>query len=107
VISQVAIGRTAKNEPVELVVQLPIGIWMPSSVKRVASAKEPGLVATFKRCLPVACFADVGISSEALRHYRGVTEQGQIVFKDGNQKDATLLVSFTGFGMAFDALAKE
>jgi invasion protein IalB len=107
VISQVAIGRVSKNDPVKLVIQLPIGIWLPSGVKLVADAKDPGLVATFKRCLPQACFADVDISNDALRRYRAVTEQGQIVFKDGNQKDATLPVSFKGFGTAFDALAKE
>ena len=107
VISQLAIGRVAKTDPVKLVVQLPIGIWLPSGVKLVADAKDPGLVATFKRCLPQACFADADIGNDALRRYRAVTEQGQIVFKDGNQKDTTLPVSFRGFGTAFDALAKE
>jgi invasion protein IalB len=107
VISQLAIGRVSKTEPVKLVIQLPIGIWLPSGVKLVADAKDPGLVATFKRCLPQACFADVDVSNDALRRYRAMTEQGQIVFKDGNQKDTTLPVSFKGFGTAFDALAKE
>jgi len=88
-------------------VQLPIGIWLPSGVKLVADAKDPGLVATFKRCLPQACFADVDLSNETLRRYRAGAEPGQIVFKDGNQKDATLPVSFKGFGAAFEALAKE
>ena len=107
VISQVAIGRVTKTDPVKLVVQLPLGIWLPSGVKLVADAKDPGLVATFKRCLPQACIADVDVGPEALRRYRTVTERGQIVFKDGNQKDATLPVSFKGFGTAFDALTKE
>ena len=96
VISQIAIGRVTKTDPVKLVVQLPIGIWLPSGVKLVANAKDPGLLATFKRCLPQACFADVDLSNDALRHYRGATEQ-----------DATLPMSFKGFGTAFDALAKE
>src|SRR5690349_410203 len=33
VISQVAIGRASKTDPFKLVVQLPIGIWLPSGVK--------------------------------------------------------------------------
>ena len=107
VISQVAIGRPAKNQPTKLVVQLPIGIWLPTGVKLVAGAKDAGLVAVFKRCVPAACFADVDISNEALRRYRAVTEPGQIQFKDGAQKDATLPVSFKGFGTAYDALLKE
>src|SRR5262245_47502471 len=38
VISQIAIGRPVKNEPTKLVVQLPIGIWLPTGVKVVAHA---------------------------------------------------------------------
>jgi invasion protein IalB len=37
------------------VVQFPIGIRLPSGVKLVADAKDPGRIATFKRCLPAAC----------------------------------------------------
>ena len=107
VISQVVIGRASKTEPTKMVVLLPLGIWLPSGVKLVADAKDPGLVATFKRCLPQACFAEVDIGNDALRHYRMTTEQGHLQFKDGNQKDTTLPVSFKGFGTALDALAKE
>lgn len=107
VISQVAIGRISKTDPLKVVVQLPVGIWLPSGVKVVADAKDAGLLATFKRCLPQACFADVDIGNDTLRRYRTTTEQGQLQFKDGNQKDTTLPVSFKGFGTALDALAKE
>jgi invasion protein IalB len=104
VISQVAIGRVTKSDPIKLVVQLPIGIWLPTGVKIVADAKDPGLLATFKRCIPQACFADVDIGNEQLRRMRAAIDQGHIQFKDGNQKDASLPVSFKGFGTAFDAL---
>ena len=107
VISQVAIGRISKTDPIKVVVQLPVGIWLPSGIKLVTDAKDPGLLATFKRCLPQACFADVDVSPDTLRRYRTVTDQGSLQFKDGNQKDTTLPVSFKGFGTALDALAKE
>jgi invasion protein IalB len=107
VISQIAIGRMSKTDPLKVVVQLPVGIWLPSGVKMVSDAKDPGLLATFKRCLPQACFADIEIGNDTLRRYRTTVDQGSLQFKDGNQKDASLPVSFKGFGTALDALAKE
>jgi invasion protein IalB len=107
VISQIAIGRPAKGQPVKLVIQLPIGVWLPTGVKLMASAKDAGLLTTFKRCLPQACFTDAEISADMIRKFRTTTEAGQIQFKDGNQKDASLPVSFKGFGTAYDALQKE
>lgn len=107
VISQVAIGRASKTDPFKLVVQLPIGIWLPSGVKVVSDAKDPGLLTTFKRCVPQACFADIDITDATLRRYRTTVDQGSLIFKDGNQKDASLPVSFKGFGTALDALGKE
>jgi invasion protein IalB len=107
VISQIAIGRPVKGQPVKLVIQLPIGVWLPTGIKLAVGAKDPGLLTTFKRCIPAACFADAEIKDDTIRKFRTATEAGQIQFKDGNQKDGTLPVSFKGFGTAFDALAKE
>jgi invasion protein IalB len=107
IISQVAIGRPAKGQPVKLVIQLPIGVWLPTGIKLMAGAKDAGLLTTFKRCLPQACFTDAEINADMIRKFRTTTEAGQIQFKDGNQKDASLPVSFKGFGTAYDALQKE
>src|ERR1044071_6489993 len=107
VISQVAIGRPVKGQPVKLVIQLPIGVWLPTGIKLIVGAKDPGLLTTFKRCLPQACFTDAEINADMIRKFRTATEPGQIQFKDGNQKDASLPVSFKGFGTAYDALQKE
>ena len=92
---------------VKLVIQLPIGVWLPTGIKLMTGAKDPGLLTIFKRCLPSACFTDAEISADMIRKFRTTTEAGQIQFKDGNQKDASLPVSFKGFGTAFDALQKE
>jgi invasion protein IalB len=43
VISQVAIGRVTKSDPIKLVVQLPIGIWLPTGVKIVRRCQGSGL----------------------------------------------------------------
>jgi invasion protein IalB len=107
IVSQVAIGRPAKGQPVKLVIQLPIGVWLPTGIKLTAGAKDAGLLTTFKRCLPSACFTDAEINGDMIKKFRTTTEAGQIQFKDGNQKDASLPVSFKGFGTAYDALQKE
>ena len=56
VISQVAVGRPVKGQPIKIVVQLPNGVWLPTGVKLVAGAADSGLAATFKRCT-TGCFA--------------------------------------------------
>jgi invasion protein IalB len=107
IVSQIAIGRPTKGQPVKLVIQLPIGVWLPTGIKLMAGAKDAGLLTTFKRCLPQACFTDAEINADMIKKFRTTTEAGQIQFKDGNQKDASLPVSFKGFGTAYDALQKE
>jgi invasion protein IalB len=106
VISQVAVGRPVKGQPVKIVVQLPNGVWLPTGVKVIAGAGDPGTVATFKRCT-TGCFADFEAKDDTIKKFRSMTEAGQIQFKDGAVKDISLPLSFKGFGTAFDALSKE
>ena len=106
VISQIAVAHPVKGQPVKIVVQLPNGVWLPAGVKLIAGASDPGLAATFKRCL-AGCFADFEIKDDTIKKFRSMTEPGQIQFKDGTVKDISLPLSFKGFGAAFDALSKE
>jgi invasion protein IalB len=106
-ISQIAIGRPAKTDPVKIVFQLPVGIWLPGGAKLVFDAKAAAIDASFKRCLPAACFADAELKDDVIKKWRAVTEPGKLNFEDGNRKPAAVPVSFKGFGEAFDALAKE
>ena len=107
VISQVAIGQPVKGQPIKVVFQLPVGVWLPAGVKLVTGPQDSGLAAAFKRCLTSGCFADVDIRDDTIRKLRAMSERGKLQFKDGNSKDVSLPVSFKGFGAAFDALAKE
>ena len=97
VVSQVAIGRPVKGQPVKLVIQLPIGVWLPTGIKLMGGAKDPGLLTTFKRCTAAACFADAEIKADMIRKFRTATEAGQIQFKDGNQKDGIAAGVVQGF----------
>ena len=106
VVSQIAVGRPVKGQPVKIVVQLPNGVWLPTGVKLVAGNSDPGLTATFKRGLN-GCFADFEVKDDTIKKFRSIPEPGQIQFKDGTVKDISLPLSFKGFGAAFDALSKE
>ena len=105
--SQVAIGRPSKNEPLRIVVQVPINVWLPSGVTLLVDDKEPGIAATFKRCVGGACFADADLSDEAIKKLRAGAEKSKLLFKDAAQRDVNVPVSFKGFAPAFDAMAKE
>ena len=107
VISQIAIGRPVKGQPIKVVFQVPLGVWLPSGVKLTAGAQDAGLAAPFKRCVAAGCFADLEVRDDAIRKLRAISEPGKLQFKDGTTKDVSVPVSCKGFGAAFDALAKE
>jgi invasion protein IalB len=107
ILTQISIGAAKKGEPSKVVIQVPIDVWLPAGVRLLAGEKDAGVLATFKRCAPNACFADVDIRDDVVRRLRTSTETGKLQFKDVNQKDVSLPVSFKGFGPAFDALPKD
>jgi invasion protein IalB len=106
-VSRIALGHAAKNEPFKIVIQLPINLWLPAGVRIQSDDKDPGLAATFKRCVPAGCFADIDIKDDTVKRFRALTESGKITFKNANQQDVVLPLSFKGFAQAFDALSKE
>ena len=76
-------------------------------VKLTYDDKQPALAVPFSRCFPNACFASGPLTDDAAKKLRARTEPGRIEYKDGNQKDVALAVSFNGFTTAFDAWQKE
>src|SRR5581483_6086403 len=105
-VSQIAIGRPNKSEPVKIVFQVPTNVWLPTGVRLTVDDKDPGIAAAFKRCIGNACFADIDLKDDALKKLRAQQENGKLLFKDANQKDAALPVSFKGFVAAYDAMMK-
>jgi len=107
VLTQIAIGRRAKGQPIKLVIQTPIAVWLPAGVKLASDNKLVGILATFKRCMPAACFADVDIKDDTITGFRTTTEVGKLQFKNAKQEDIEVEVSFKGFGAAYDALMRN
>jgi invasion protein IalB len=106
-VTQIAIGRAAKTDPLRLVIGVPVNVWLATPAKLVYDDKQPGLAAPFTRCVPQACLAESTVSDDMIKRLRARTEAGRLEFKDSTQHDATFPVSFKGFGQAFDALMKE
>lgn len=105
-VTQIAIGRQSGKDPMKIVYQVPINVWLPAGVKLTADDKDPGLVGVYRRCLPGACIADSEIKDDVIKKLRGLTDNGKLQFKDGALQDIAIPVSFKGFGQAYDAMTK-
>ena len=107
-VAQIAFGHAASTEPLKLVVVLPVDVWFPSSVKVSTGDKDTvGTELSWRRCLPVGCFAESASSDEAARRWRGETGQGRITYRDGVNREVSIPVSFRGLAQALDALARQ
>lgn len=106
-VSQVAIGRAAKTDPLKIVVQVPVNVWLATGPRLLWDDKQPALALAFKRCVPGGCFADADLSDDLLRRMRARAEPGRLEYKDAIQRDVGIPVSFKGFAQAIDALAKQ
>ena len=106
-IAQIAIGRANKNQPLKVVFQLPINVWIQDGVRFVFDPKAAPLAASFRWCVPAGCFADLDLKDDLVKRMRTITVQGRFEFKDAAQRKVAIPVSFKGFGQAYDALSKE
>lgn len=106
-LSRVAISRPVKDQPIKLVIQLPVNISLSAPVRLHTGEKDPGTATPFQRCLPAGCFAELELRDDVVKRLRTATERGRITFKDAGERDVVIPLSFKGFGNAFDALAKE
>jgi invasion protein IalB len=106
-VSLIVIGHAGKGEPLRIVFQLPIDVWLPAGVTLATDKGTKIVSATFKRCLGGGCFADAEIKDDVVSKLSGETESGKLLFADATQKEVALPVSFKGFAVAFDTLVKQ
>lgn len=106
-LTQIAIGRAQPKDPLKIVFQLPVNVWIAAGVNLVFDAKAPPIPAALRWCTPAGCFADLDLSADQVKRLRAVTVQGRFTFKDAGQRDVNIPVSFKGLSAALDALAKQ
>jgi invasion protein IalB len=105
-VTQIVIGRQGKNGPLKIVFQVPINVWLASGVTLTADEGHSLVTASFSRCVPAGCIAGTDINESVVAKLRGLKKNGALRFKDANQQDVAVPVSFKGFGDAYDALRK-
>ncbi|KFC63399.1 putative Invasion associated locus B family protein [Bosea sp. LC85] len=108
-VALIALGRPVRNEPYKLVVQVPpnVSLGAKAGIRLALGEKDEGTLADFQRCLPGGCFAEVNVSDDLLKRWRGYGEAGQLRYQDGANRAVALPFSFKGFQAAVDALARE
>jgi invasion protein IalB len=106
-VGQITISRASKTGPLKIFFQVPANVWLQTGVKFIADDKEPGLVATFRWCIPARCLADFDLGEEIIKRLRARTEPGRVELKDAAQHDISLPVSFRGFTPALDSIERQ
>jgi invasion protein IalB len=106
-VTQVALGRPTKSEPLRILFLVPVNVSMQAGLRFVYDDKVPPLALAFTRCVPAGCAADGPLPDEIVKRLRARTEPGRFEYKDAGQRDMRFPVSFKGFAQAFDAMLKE
>lgn len=105
-ITQIAIGHPTKTDSLTMVFEVPTDVWLPDGVKLSTDSKKVDVHATFTRCVPGGCFAEIDIDATEIKQLSHLKKSGKLQFKDAGKKLIAIPVSFKGFGDAYDALQK-
>jgi invasion protein IalB len=103
-VSQIAIGRLNKTDPLKLVFQVPINVWIPDNVSLVVEEAATTIKANFTRCIPIGCFAEADLKDDMIAKLGKATKGGRLEFADAGRQKIAIPVSFKGFSAAYDGL---
>ncbi|SHL08597.1 Invasion protein IalB, involved in pathogenesis [Bradyrhizobium lablabi] len=103
-VSQITIGRVAKNEPLKIAFQVAPDLWLQAGLKLIIDEKEAPLAAMFRWCVPTRCLADADLTDAITKKLAGRTEPVRLLWKDASQRDITIPVSLNGFLPALNAM---
>jgi invasion protein IalB len=106
-VSVIAVGAANGNSPTKVVFQLAVNVWLQAGVTLASSDGQIAIASNFTRCIPNGCFAETEVTQDVLQKLRTMKDQGSLRFKDANQKDAAIPVSFKGFNQAYDAMSTQ
>jgi invasion protein IalB len=108
-LAQIALGRTASNEPLKFTLVLPNNVTL-TFLPQVFSDPEieaQGLQLSWLRCLPGGCFAGAPVQGDEMTKWLAATKSGAIVFADGTGQKLKLPLSFRGLQQALDSLGDK
>lgn len=104
VIALIAIGRIDPKADRKIVVQAPVGVWLPDGV--TISADKASVTGRFLRCTPEACIAEADARKDVMDALRSGAAT-VIEFSDASRTKARLTISPKGFADALAALEKR
>ncbi len=79
-VAQIAFGRIQKSDPLKATIVLPLNVTLSSPVMLATGEKDPKpLDASWQRCLPIGCLAELPLRDELLRRLRAISEPGAIL----------------------------
>ncbi len=104
-VAQVVFGKIKSDAPLRLVLQLPVGVWLPAGAQLTVGDTAKPISAGFKFCIR-ACIADVDLSAQEAASLSTATGNAAITFQDRNQQQVTIPVSLKGLSAALVARDK-
>jgi invasion protein IalB len=105
--SRIAVAHPEKDQPIKLIVQVPVNASFGTNVRIQTSDEDPGIQAPFTNCTPNGCFAEFELKEELLKRLRTATGVGKVSFADAGAHPVAVPMSFNGFSQALDALLKK
>lgn len=105
--SRVVISPPTAGQPLQLIIQVPVNVWLATAVKIQIDGKETGLMGPFGRCTPAGCFARIALKDSIVRQFSAARAQVRIVYADAAKGEIAIPLSLKGFSQAFNALTKE
>ncbi|QTL02745.1 invasion associated locus B family protein [Aquabacter sp. L1I39] len=104
-VAQVVFGKIKSDAPLRLVLQLPVGVWLPAGAQLTVGDNAKPISAGFKFCIR-ACIADVDLTAPEAASLSTATGSASITFQDRNQQQVTIPVSLKGLSAALAARDK-
>lgn len=103
--AQVVFGKLTRDAPLRLVLQLPVGVWLPTGATLTVGDGGKPIPVDFKFCIR-ACIADADLTPQQAAALVSAKGGGSLVFKDRNQTQVSLPISLKGLAPALAARDK-
>ncbi len=101
-IAEIVFGRLSPQDPLRLIVQLPLGTWLQTTPVLLMDDKSPGIAIPFTRCAQ-NCMAEVALKPEVLAALKSKSGAGKLTFTDFTMRQVAIPVSFKGLAQALVA----
>lgn len=107
-VALLAVGRTAKDQPLRLIFRLPVNVLVGRPVALLLDTEVAAL--PFRICAGATCQAELELRDDVLLRRlraRSAEQPGRLEWTDASGNDQGVGLSVRGFSPAMDSLARE